>query len=250
MYLVRNHHEAIISHEDFEAAGRILEQHAKEKNISSDSKKYQQRYAFSGKIICGECGGTFKRRTHYTAGTSYVAWCCNTHLADKEACPMMFIRDDDLKLAFTIMMNKLIFSGKVILKPYVEGIRNGSTDDSFHRIQELTTQLAKNTEQRENLQKLAAQGFIDKILFNTETNKLLSNADDFRKEIEALNNSVSSDVSKVTAATDLLHFAEKGEMLHGFDEELFEKHVRQITVKNRTEFSFELKCGLCLTERI
>ena len=65
------------------------------------------------------------------------------------------------------MMNKLIFSGKVILKPYVEGIRNGSTDDSFHRVQELTTQLAKNTEQRENLQKLAAQGFIDKILFNT-----------------------------------------------------------------------------------
>lgn len=171
-------------------------------------------------------------------------------LAYKEACPMMFIRDDDLKLAFTIMMNKLIFSGKVILKPYVEGIRSGSTDDSFHRMQELTTQLAKNTEQRENLQKLAAQGFIDKILFNTETNKLLSNADDFRKEIEALNNTVSSDVSKVTAATDLLHFAEKGEMLHGFDEELFEKHVRQITVKNRTEFSFELKCGLCLTERI
>jgi hypothetical protein len=39
-------------------------------------------------------------------------------------------------------------------------------------------------------------------------------------------------------------------MLHGFDEELFEKYVRQITVKNRTEFSFELKCGLCLTERI
>ena len=31
--------------------------------------------------------------------------------------------------------------------------------------------------------------------------------------------------------SDLLHFAEKCEMLHGFDEELFEKHVRQITVK-------------------
>ena len=249
-YMVKDHHEAIISREDFEAAHAFIHQRATEKGVVKGSDKYQNRYTFSGKIICGECGGTFKRRTHYTAGTSYVAWCCNTHLADKEACPMMFIRDDDLKLAFTIMMNKLIFSGKVILKPYVEGIRSGSTDDSFHRIQELTTQLAKNTEQRENLQKLAAQGFIDKMLFNTETNKLLSNADDFRKEIEALNNTVSSDVSKVTAATDLLHFAEKGEMLHGFDEELFEKHVRQITVKNRTEFIFELKCGLCLTERI
>lgn len=250
MYLAKDHHEAIISHEDFEAAGRILEQHAKEKNISAGSKKYQQRYAFSGNIICGECGSTFKRRIHYTAGTSYVAWCCNTHLADKDACSMMFIRDEDLKLAFVTMMNKLVFSSKVILKPYVEGIRNGSSDDSLRRVQELTTELAKNTEQREELQKLTAQGFIDKILFSTETNKLLSKADDCHREIEALNNTVSSDVSKVTAATDLLHFTEKGEMLTSYDEKLFEKYVRQIMIKSRTEFSFGLKCGLCLTERI
>ena len=250
MYLAKDHHEAIISHEDFEAAEKMLKQHAREKNISSDSEKYQQRYTFSGKIICGECGGTFKRRTHYTAGTSYIAWCCNTHLSDKDSCSMQFIRDDDLKLAFTTMMNKLVFSSKVILKPYVEGIRDGSSDDSFHRIQELTTQLAKNTELREELQKLTAQGFIDKILFNTETNKLLSQADDYRKEIEALNNSVSSDVSKVTTAADLLHFAEKGEMLGAYDGELFEKYVRRIIIKSRTEFVFELKCGLALTERI
>lgn len=250
MYFAKNHHEAIISHEDFEAARIMLEQHAKEKNISSNSEKYQQRYAFSSKIICGECGCTFKRRTHYTAGTSYIAWCCNTHLVSKDACSMMFIRDEDLKLAFVTMMNKLIFSGKVILKPYVKGIRSGSSDDSLHRVQELTTQLAKNTEQREELQKLTAQGFIDKILFNTEMNKLLSKADDYRREIDALNNTVSLDVSKVTAATDLLHFTEKYEMLNGFDAELFEKHVRYIKIKSRTEFCFELKCGLCLTERI
>lgn len=250
MYLAKDHHEAIISHENFQAAEKMLKQHAREKNISSDSKKYQQRYTFSGKIICGKCGGTFKRRTHYTAGTSYIAWCCNTHLNDKNSCSMLFIRDDDLKLAFTTMMNKLIFSSNVILKPYVEAIRNSSSDDSFHQVQELTTQLAKNAEQREELQKLAAQGFIDKILFNTETNKLLSQADDYRKEIESLNSSVSSDVSKVTAATDLLHFAEKSEMLETYDEELFEKHVRCIVIKSRIKFVFELKCGLALTERI
>ena len=49
MYLARNHHEAIISHEDFEAAGRILEQHAKKRishqtvrNISS-AMLFQER---------------------------------------------------------------------------------------------------------------------------------------------------------------------------------------------------------------
>ena len=33
-----------------------------EKGIDKGNPKYQQRYAFSGKIICHECGNTFRRR--------------------------------------------------------------------------------------------------------------------------------------------------------------------------------------------
>ena len=56
MYYVPDHHEAIISKEDFEAAGLVVAQRAAEKGIERGNEKYQQRYAFSGKIICGECG--------------------------------------------------------------------------------------------------------------------------------------------------------------------------------------------------
>ena len=89
-----------------------------------------------------------------------------------------------------------------------------------------------------------------KVLFTKETNELLTKADRIRKEMDAQSNNVSSDVSKVNAATALLHFAEKEEMLETFNEELFEKHVSRITVISRTEYRFELKCGLSLTERI
>lgn len=64
-----------------------------------ESQIYQQRYAFSGKIICNECGDSFRRRMHSSTYGKYVAWCCNTHLADKDKCSMMFLRDDDLKVA-------------------------------------------------------------------------------------------------------------------------------------------------------
>jgi len=89
IYLAENHHEAIVSQEDFETAGKMLRQHALERNIRQDSEKCQKRYAFSGKIICGECDSTFKRRTHCTAGKNYAAWCCNGHLTDKNSCYMM-----------------------------------------------------------------------------------------------------------------------------------------------------------------
>ena len=95
---------------------------------------------------------------------------------------MLFVKDDDLKQAFVTMMNKLVYAHRIILKPYVDALKNTSSDDSLRRIQEIQTLLAQNTEKRETLTKLMTQGIIDPILFNKETNELLSQADSFRDE--------------------------------------------------------------------
>lgn len=109
-YMVKDHHEAIISREDFEAAHAFIHQRATEKGVVKGSDKYQNRYTFFGKIICGECGDTFKRRIHSCTGYKYTAWCCSTHIKDKDKCHMLFVKDDDLKQAFVTMMNKLVYS--------------------------------------------------------------------------------------------------------------------------------------------
>ena len=248
--MVKDHHEAIISREDFEAAHAFIHQRATEKGVTKGSDKYQNRYTFSGKIICGECGGTFKRRIHSCTGYKYTAWCCNTHIKDKDKCHMLFVKDDNLKQAFITMINKLVYAHRIILKPYVDALKNTSSDDSLRRIQEIQTLLAQNTEKRETLTKLMTQGIIDPILFNKETNELLSQADSFRDEINALKNAVSGDVTKVTAATALLHFTEKGGILQEFDDALFKEYVNRIIVRSRNEVCFELKCGLTLRERM
>ncbi|AVO75076.1 recombinase family protein [Megasphaera elsdenii] len=248
-YMVRDHHEPIISREDFEAAQAFVKQRASEKGVVKGTEKYQNRYVFSGKIICGECDDTFKRRIHSCTGYKYAAWCCNTHIVDKNRCHMLFVKDEALKLAFITMMNKLIFSHRLILKPYLEAIKNVSTDDSLRRIQQIQTLLTQNTEKRETLTKLMTQGIIDPVLYSQETNELLSQADTFRDEIDALKNTVSGDVTKVTEATALMHFAEKSAMLHEFDVDLFERFVKRIIVHSRNDIRFELKCGLTLRER-
>lgn len=249
-YAIADHHEAIISREDFEAAHAFIHQRATEKDVVKGSDKYQNRYTFSGKIICGKCGDTFKRRIHSCTGYKYAAWCCNTHIKDKDKCHMLFVKDDDLKQAFITMMNKLTYAHRIILKTYVDALKNTSSDDSLRRIQEIQTLLAQNTEKRETLTKLITQVIIDPILFNKETNELLSQADSFRDEINALKNAVSGDVTKVTAATALLHFTEKGGILQEFDDDLFKEYVNRIIVRSRNEVCFELKCGLTLRERM
>ena len=67
-YYCEDHHKAIIDRDTFEKAKEAIRQRGLEKgNCSEDTSKYQNRYVMSGKIKCGECGRSFKRRYHYTS---------------------------------------------------------------------------------------------------------------------------------------------------------------------------------------
>lgn len=72
--------EFIISHEQAEAVREIFEYRRKQMGVD-DLEKYQSRYAFSSKILCGECGGLFRRQKIYI-GKPYekIQWCCRQHI--------------------------------------------------------------------------------------------------------------------------------------------------------------------------
>ena len=163
-YLIRNHHQPIISHEDFEAAQRMIAQRAKEKGVEKHSAKYQKRYPFSGKIICGECGGTFKRRSHST-GRHKIAWCCSTHISDVKKCSMKYVPDSDLEVAFVTMMNKLIFGHQTVLRPLLISLRGVNSEDYLEKIQELDKRLEENTEQRNVLVVLQTRGYLEPAVY-------------------------------------------------------------------------------------
>ena len=249
-YLVNNHHEGIISKADFDAAAALIDRHAVEKNVTKGSHKYQLRYCFSGKIVCGECGATLKHRTHRLGGETYEAWCCSTHIYNKESCSMKFIRDDDIKLAFVTMMNKLVFGHKLILKPYLLTLRSSSTDSSIQRIQQLRLLIEQNTGQQETLTRLMANGYIDMALFGRELNAIMAQTDEYRTEIDTLSSSVTGDGAKMKETECLIKLVERGRMFTEFDADLFSKLVNRICVFSRNEIGFALKCGLTLRERI
>ena len=249
-FLMKDHHEPIISHEDFDAVQNLIAQHAREKRIKKGTGKYQSRYPFSGKIICGNCGSTFKRVTHYYSGGSYIVWACNMHIKDKERCTMKTISDDSIKYAFTTMMNKLIYSHRIILKPLVKALQDSTDDAALAKIQRLKTELSRLDDQRKTMQTLMAQKYIDQIFFNKENNQLLSQSEQMKKKIEQLTTSNEGDTAKLSQGTALLHFTEKGQMLDAFDDELFQRFVDRVIVLSRNEISFKLRCGLTLKEAI
>ena len=243
-FYAEDHHEPIISREVFDKVQLILQKHIEEHNIEKEIGKYQKKYPFSGKIICGECGGKFKCQTQHSG----IAWACSTHLYQKEACSMMFIKDEAIKAAFVTMLNKLIFSYKSILMPYLEALKLSDTDASLQKIQDLKDALQKNVDRKQELRKLRVGGFLDSAMYTQELRRIEQQNEEYRVALK--NNEKSALNGSVQETEKLLHFIESHEAQTVFSDEAFTEFVDSIIVYSRTSIGFHLKCGLTLKEEL
>lgn len=97
---------------------------------------------------------------------------------------------------------------------------------------------------------MSQQYFLYSLAIFIPMNALLSQAGEYRDQIELLNRSQSLDATKVYETERLLHFCEHGEMQLEYSEELFELFVDHIEVYSRQKIGFALHCGLILKEMI
>lgn len=250
-YVVTEHHPPIITKADFEKAQQMIAQNAKSKNIRQEDRKYQNRYSFSGKLRCAECGGAFKRRIQIkNKNEKYIAWACRNHLKNKNACSMKFIRDEQIKTAFMTMMNKLIFSNQLLLKPLLAEVRAAtySVDDS--QIVSFDAEVEKLNQQLDNLRMFVSKGYIERPTFLKEQNELMKEIQEIESKKSGLTGSISNDFDCLENLEELVKFTAINKMATTFEELSFEKYVAEVLVLSRTEVSFKLKCGLNLKERL
>lgn len=250
-YFMEGHHSAIIDKETFEQAQQMLVQNAKSKNIVQEDDKYQNRYSFSGILKCGECGGTFKRRIQTkNKNEKYVAWACTTHLKDKHSCSMKFIKDEQIKLAFITMMNKLVFSHQILLKPLLADVRSTTYTVDNTQIVVLDDELEKLKQQQDNLVQFVANGYIDRPTFVKEQNQLTKQMDDLENKRKMLTVAISKGFDNLESLEELVKFTKQDQMLTSFEDTHFVIFVDEVVILSRTELVFKLKCGLKLKERL
>ena len=83
-YLIQNHHEGIVTREQFQAVQAEL---VRRSALRSDSKQavtgrscYTSKYALSDRLVCGECGKLYRRKTRNIKGKIYHEWRCISRL--------------------------------------------------------------------------------------------------------------------------------------------------------------------------
>ncbi len=109
-YVVRDSHPAIISREEFEQVQALM----KERSVARGDTpgQYQKRYLFTGKIVCGQCGKTFKHTIH---NGKQAYWACRSYVSQGvNVCSMKPIKDDTVKRLFVRLVNRVLESPSLI----------------------------------------------------------------------------------------------------------------------------------------
>lgn len=245
-YYMKDHHEGLVSREDFEAANAVIDANGMEKGIHKDSDKYSNRYPMSGKIVCGECGNTWKR---VKLGSRF-GFACNTHVANKNRCSMMSIKEAPVQTAFATMMNKLTFARSSILVPYSEMLKGGNDTSTLERIDKLDELLEKNMERRQQIMQFFTKGLLDPAVYAEESDMLSEEEHRLSAERDSLSGKMSGNYEQQEALAKLMKYTAKRRKLRKFDGDLFKEHVDHIVVFSRTEIGFVMKCGPVFRERI
>ena len=115
-YYVEGTHDAIIDPDTYELAQRRIAQNTEKCNIK---KPTTARYPFSGKIVCGNCGKHFGRKTTH----GRVSWICMTfQFEGKSACPAKQIPEYTLMTICCDVLGLAEFDERVFTER-ISGIR-------------------------------------------------------------------------------------------------------------------------------
>lgn len=128
---IENHHDPIISRDIWNLARERLRKNNKH---GQGDHGHSNRYVFSGKIRCGQCGSSFVGRFRYQKdGTKIRRWSCGTAARDGcAACDVgKLLRDDDALQMLKTAVRSLHLDTDAIVRNVtaiaLESIREGQT---------------------------------------------------------------------------------------------------------------------------
>ena len=231
-YLNEADHPAIIDHDTFRRANEAIREHGEA--YGNDKVRGTKRYVFSGKLICGLCGGHMSRGKDARA---YYA--CGNHLhkrivmvdGTETTCPMLPVFEQDVKNAFATVLNRLAAD------PYILVV----SDDGTER-ERLEAQL-QSVKRRQSV--LHDRALADRYTAELREKKAALDSED-KTILDAL-----AKLEKKNPVDDLRKAVIKRGVKETFetaDEALFTSFVDHAVLWSKEKAQFHFTCGLIVEE--
>lgn len=190
-----NHHEAIIEKEMFEAVQQEMERRSR---LASKGKKHSNRYAFSTRLICGECGATYRRK--YWNGKheqKNAVWQCSNNIrygrrkpspynpSDTIGCDSKGIHETVLQQTFLEALSLIKENSNAIHTELLNALRKAleQTEDKSKDIERVQTEMQKIKHRKTKLIELFADGAITRQDFDSSNATYTEKLNAFTREL-------------------------------------------------------------------
>ena len=248
MYLVKNHHEPIISRTDFnrvqeEMARRSAKRTIADKLTKTGQGKYSAKYALSELLICGECGEHYRRVTWTAKGFKEIKWRCVSRIQyGKKKCHSSPTVDEQaFHRAIVSAINEFCEVKDDVAKALRESIIEAldqNQNGSVHAAQQRIDELARNMDE---LIKLAtvpetAENAMSDIAKFSEEMKMLREFIETEKAKQTEVQHGSNELSNVLQSLEKEDFA-----LTEYDDIVTRQLIEQITVDTKNTITVTFK---------
>ncbi|WP_227765074.1 recombinase family protein [Zhaonella formicivorans] len=188
-YYVENSHPPIISKETFEMTQQEMERRRKLKGVTDENRsRHSNKYAFSGKIICGDCGSLF-RRVRWGQGEKYkkYMWICrNRDEKGPQGCSMKAVDEEKLKKAFVRMVNRQIKDTDKFISRMLGNIEKVFAEKANSvNVAAIDKRLDELREEMERLVKLNVKASLDADIYGEEYARITNEMEELRQQRSA-----------------------------------------------------------------
>ena len=237
-FYIKEHHEPIISEDDFDKAQEIRLRRAKNRNTiqSKDGKreKFSRKYAFSCLLECGFCGSNLSRRT-WRSNSQYnkVIWQCVTGTKKgKKYCPnSKGIEEIAIEKAFLESYRQLTSNNKDIVNKFLELIESTLNDNTLEKnIKKLEREITHLLNKQNFLVDLRIEEKIEEDLYEEKYIDLQKEYSKKNKEKKNLEYSLENNNEIKKRMKDFKSMLERKEVLKEFDRYVFESIVEKVIV--------------------
>lgn len=234
--MLRDHHEAIVDRETWDAVQRELARRGAEQG---DKSKYSNRYWCSGKIRCGVCGSRFTlRKRKRSNGDLYMGWACHSRVhygnwkrnsqGEPVGCNMRMVNDKSLTAVVRFVLGQLELDSDAIVAELLADIQKlqSAPDDggSADRLQAKRTAIERK---REN----ALDAFLSEKISNEELQAIRARYDRelaaIDQQLQAIAEAAHTLEAQKTGLEDIVRTIRAG--LDG-SEEVYREVIERVTV--------------------
>ena len=250
-YYMPNSHPAIITQEMFDMAQAEKESRKALRSTAKTGKgKYSQKYILSGLLVCGKCGGKFRRNCRKLAsGENVPIWVCITHQSDRDKCGIKPLKEDDIYAAYERAIERLVGDASDIIEIVKQSTKEGLQVDEPDDIEEVRDALMQVRKEVLDLFKARKDGSVASGEYEKkyeDYSRTIIELEEREKSINEQNLQSQLVQRKLDEAYELLVNANENRL----DREVMRKMVDVIKVNGKHELEFQFKCGVNIVETV